>query len=161
VYRLGLREGKHEARGADGAADAAARPNHALGGDADEVQVKGAPKPSGEGAPERAPAPAPAAFTLARLKAVRTECERLTSLLEGYYTNKEQASAMLLGSWVGAWDFATGAPQQGEARVRADKLVDTMARALVTDDQTKFVIGGIGSSVMAGHDNCHYDRCVS
>jgi len=40
---------------------------------------------------------------------------------------------------------------------RSAKLVDTMARALVTDDQTTFLMGGIGSSVMAGHDNCHYD----
>jgi hypothetical protein len=41
-----------------------------------------------------------------------------------------------------------------------NKVVDTMARALVTDGQKTFLIGGIGSSVMCGHDNCHYDRLV-
>ena len=32
-----------------------------------------------------------------------------------------------------------------------------MARALVTSDQKEFIIGTIGSSVAAGHDNCNYD----
>jgi hypothetical protein len=32
-----------------------------------------------------------------------------------------------------------------------------MARALVTDEQKTFLMGGIGSSAMGGHDNCHYD----
>lgn len=74
---------------------------------------------------------------------------------------------------------------------RVAKMADTFARALVTgkeiaffcclfvhhdtqlthlllhylslilDDQTTFLMGGIGSSVMAGHDNCHYDRLVA
>eukprot|EP00804_Cyclotella_cryptica_P007639 CCRYP_015253-RA/>CCRYP_015253-RA protein AED:0.03 eAED:0.03 QI:1061/1/1/1/1/1/3/215/472 len=30
-------------------------------------------------------------------------------------------------------------------------------QALVTDEQKEFIIGTIGSSVAAGHDNCHYD----
>ncbi len=42
-------------------------------------------------------------------------------------------------------------------RARVNKIVDTMARALVTDGQKTFLIGGIGSSVMCGHNNCHYD----
>jgi hypothetical protein len=40
---------------------------------------------------------------------------------------------------------------------RTTKLVTTMARALLNPEQTKFTIGTIGSSVAAGHDNCHYD----
>ena len=39
--------------------------------------------------------------------------------------------------------------------------MDTIARALVTDNQSEFVIGTIGSSVAAGHDNCHYDSYES
>lgn len=44
---------------------------------------------------------------------------------------------------------------------RTTKLVTTMARALLNPDQTKFTIGTIGSSVAAGHDNCHYDSYES
>ena len=33
--------------------------------------------------------------------------------------------------------------------------------SLILDDQSTFLMGGIGSSVMAGHDNCHYDRLVA
>jgi hypothetical protein len=63
---------------------------------------------------------------------------------------------MLMDPWIGVWDF--DAPEnETEIHLRAAKLVDTMARALVTDDQKTFLMGGIGSSVMAGHDNCHYD----
>ena len=75
------------------------------------------------------------------------------------------------------------------AYTRVAKMADTFARALVTgkeiakacflvhhvhnshlllyylslilDDQSTFLMGGIGSSVMAGHDNCHYDRLVA
>ena len=36
---------------------------------------------------------------------------------------------------------------------RAAKLVDTMVRALVDTGRTEFVDGGIGSSIMMGHDN--------
>lgn len=44
---------------------------------------------------------------------------------------------------------------------RTTKLVTTMARAILNPDQTKFTIGTIGSSVAAGHDNCHYDSYES
>lgn len=44
---------------------------------------------------------------------------------------------------------------------RTTKLVTTMARALLNPDQTRFTIGTIGSSVAAGHDNCHYDSYES
>lgn len=44
---------------------------------------------------------------------------------------------------------------------RTTKLVTTMARALLDPEQTKFTIGTIGSSVAAGHDNCHFDSYES
>lgn len=46
-------------------------------------------------------------------------------------------------------------------RQRTSKLVTTMARAVLNPHQTKFIIGTIGSSVAAGHDNCHYDSYES
>jgi hypothetical protein len=94
-------------------------------------------------------------FTLDRLHATRTAVESLLSLLESYYTNKEQTAQMLLNAWTDPWDFDTDSNTPNS--LRTAKLVDTMARALVTDDQDTFLMGGIGSSVMAGHDNCHYD----
>lgn len=39
-----------------------------------------------------------------------------------------------------------------------DYLTDTFGIAIVNDDQDEFIIGAIGSSVMAGHDNCEYDN---
>ena len=42
-------------------------------------------------------------------------------------------------------------------RLRTSKLVSTMARAILDPRRDRFVIGTIGSSVAAGHDNCHYD----
>ena len=44
---------------------------------------------------------------------------------------------------------------------RTTKLVTTVARALLNPHQDKFIIGTIGSSVAAGHDNCHYDSYES
>ena len=44
---------------------------------------------------------------------------------------------------------------------RSTKLVTTMARALLNPEQSEFKIGTIGSSVAAGHDNCHYDSYES
>jgi len=98
-------------------------------------------------------------FTLQRLTATREECNKLVSSLDEYYSSKEQAVRMLMKPWLAAWDFDFDpTSDQTEKQDSAEaKLIDTMARALVTDDQTKFLMGGIGSSVMAGHDNCHYD----
>ena len=36
-------------------------------------------------------------------------------------------------------------------------MVDTMVRAIADETQKSFIIGAIGSSVTAGHDNCNYD----
>ena len=46
-------------------------------------------------------------------------------------------------------------------RQRTTKLISTMARALLDPHRTQFIIGTIGSSVAAGHDNCHYDSYES
>lgn len=46
-------------------------------------------------------------------------------------------------------------------RQRTIKLISTMARAVLDPYRTQFIIGTIGSSVAAGHDNCHYDSYES
>jgi hypothetical protein len=95
-----------------------------------------------------------ATFTHEHLKATRKEGEKILSSLEEYYFGKDQAFNMLMTPWAVVWDFGATAPGK---RDRTAKLVDTMARALVTDEQKTFLMGGIGSSAMGGHDNCHYD----
>ncbi|KAL9187877.1 hypothetical protein ACHAXT_006255 [Thalassiosira profunda] len=145
VYHMGLKEGKSEVRKEGG-------------GGMEDVEAKG----GGDGlANDETPAPvqAPAKggpFTLEKLKATRAEATKVVETIEQYYFSKEQATKMLMASWLGPWDY--DAPEGETAqRERNDKLIDTMARALVTEDQDTFLMGGIGSSVMAGHDNCHYD----
>lgn len=126
-----------------------------------------------------APGPAPTkvgSFTLERLHATREQATGLIAMLEEYYFSKEQTMNMLLNAWIDPWSFEGGMPPSNkipsgesvpivtttqEKYDRSAKLIDTMARALVTDDQTSFLMGGIGSSVMAGHDNCHYDSYQS
>lgn len=107
-----------------------------------------------------------------RIRATRTECNSIINLLEEYYFGKDQAYEMLVKSFIDPWDFNDDASEEeggdGDDDVdddpsfgkyhRANKLVDTMARALADDDRKRFVIGGMGSSVMAGHDNCRYDN---
>ena len=159
VYYLGLAEGKNEAIGGEnGAEDVESKAREGEGGH--EVLSPKQSSPASQSAPPPPPQPDDGknegTFTLEKLKLVREECLKLTSTLEAYYTSVDQTKDMLLKSWMDGWDF--DAPEGEPAkRLRADKLVDTMARALVTDDQSTFLIGGIGSSVMAGHDNCHYD----
>ena len=92
-------------------------------------------------------------FTIERVQNTRQAAQELITMLQEYYGGEEQAKRMMLQSWIQPWDFQldqiTG--------TKEGKLVDTMARALVTDDQEEFIIGTIGSSVAAGHDNCNYD----
>ena len=40
-------------------------------------------------------------------------------------------------------------------RQRTNKLISTIARLLLDPHRTQFIIGTIGSSAAAGHDNCH------
>ena len=93
-------------------------------------------------------------FTLERLSATRSAAQSLISMLEDYYFGTETMSKMLIKSWIGPWEF-DGTAEEMDDMVK--KLVDTMVRALVTEDQKEFIIGTIGSSVAAGHDNCQYD----
>ena len=94
-------------------------------------------------------------FTLERVQNTRQAAQSLITMLQEYYGGKEQAENMIFNSWLKPWEFGNTIDDAGSGMV--DKLVDTMARALVTDDQKEFIIGTIGSSVAAGHDNCHYD----
>jgi len=92
-------------------------------------------------------------FTLERVQNTRQAAQSLINTLQEYYGGKEQSENMMLHSWLTPWNFENTTGDNG----MVEKLVDTMARALVTDDQTDFIIGTIGSSVAAGHDNCNYD----
>jgi hypothetical protein len=117
-------------------------------------------------------------FTQEHLTATRIEATNIITLLEEYYFSKEQTNNMLLQPWLDPWSFddtdddtdaATVSSQENnvttnnnnEKQERNIKLIDTLARALVNDDQHTFLISGIGSSVFAGHDNCHYDSYQS
>ncbi len=109
-------------------------------------------------------APNGGTFTLQRLEATRAAAKSLISLIEEYYNGEVQSRKMMIESWLGPWNFNAfdnDANATEVQRNQVEKLVDTMARALVTEDQTEFLIGTIGSSVAAGHDNCHYDSYES
>ena len=148
VYHLGLERGKSEVIGELGTGDAIAK-----------KRIPWHEKVLGTSKSTPVPTTAPVnvgSFTLERLRATRVEAMKVLTLIDEYYSGKDIASRMLIDSWMDPWDF--DAPDDmPEKRDRAAKLVDTIARALVTDDQRTFLVGGIGSSVMAGHDNCHYD----
>ncbi|KAL7532064.1 hypothetical protein ACHAWF_006667 [Thalassiosira exigua] len=150
AYRLGLREGEGEAR------------SYARDAEGDVVVGKGKMfGPRGNAFSRHKGA---GTFTSERLEATRAECRKVTSLLEEYYFGKDRAKAMLMESWLDPWDFDVPPSATGDdalPRRRAEKLADTVARALVSEDQTSFLVGGIGSSVMAGHDNCRYDNYQS
>lgn len=109
-----------------------------------------------EGSKEAAQEKKSNSFTLERLLATREAANDLITMLELYYNGEEQSKNMMLESWLLPWDFD---PQTNDTDklIMKNKLVDTMARALVTNDQHEFIIGTIGSSVAAGHDNCNYD----
>jgi hypothetical protein len=98
-------------------------------------------------------------FTLERVQTTRKAAQHLISMLQEYYGGKEQSERMMFDSWLTPWDFGqnTTTIKNNFTGSLVEKLVDTMARALVTDDQKDFIIGIIGSSVAAGHDNCNWD----
>ncbi len=95
-------------------------------------------------------------FTLDRLQATREAAQNLVSMLEKYYNGADQSNNMMLESWLVPWSFDSQTNDTDKI-VMKEKIVDTMVRALVTSDQKEFIIGTIGSSVAAGHDNCNYD----
>jgi len=142
VYHMGLQHGKNDVNGeVGGAVDVKERVPWR------EEKVLVGTTTGGEPAPS---------FTVERLRATREEALKVVTMLDEYYSGKDRASRMLIDSWMDPWDFEDPGDVP-EKRDRAAKLVDTIARALVTDDQRTFIVGGIGSSVMAGHDNCHHD----
>jgi hypothetical protein len=146
VYQLGQKHGEHKIQ--ESAND---------NGDAPEENIPWHKKIMNAVASK--PTKSSGSFTLEQLKATRVEGQKILSLLEEYYFGKEQTYKMLMTSWADTFDFET--TTNTEKVASANKLVDTMARALVTDTQKTFLMGGIGSSVMAGHDNCHYDSYQS
>ena len=73
---------------------------------------------------------------ISNIKSMRKAAQDLVDMLDEYYNGKEQAEKMMLGSWLSPWEFNS-----------TDKLVDTMVRAIVNQDQDEFIIGIIGSSV--------------
>jgi hypothetical protein len=95
-------------------------------------------------------------FTLERLLATRKAAQDLVNMLQQYYGGEEQSKNMMLDAWLLPWDFDPQTNEPAKIEMK-NKIVDTITRALVTDDQTDFIIGTIGSSVAAGHDNCNYD----
>ncbi|KAL7540797.1 hypothetical protein ACHAWF_006788 [Thalassiosira exigua] len=124
----------------------------------------GGPKKSGKTSSDATPAPGGdgatgGTFAMERLRSAREAARALVDALDEYYGGADKTEGMLLGAWLDPWSFDAkeGGGGGSAARDRADKLVDTMARALVTEGQEEFVIGTIGSSVAAGHDNCAYD----
>ncbi len=119
----------------------------------EKLETSAPDKVDQEKSPEK---PADGSFTLDRLKATREAAHNLVSMLEQYYGGVDQSKNMMLNSWLLPWEFD---PQTNDTDkvVMKNKIVDTMARALVTNDQKEFIIGTIGSSVAAGHDNCNFD----
>ncbi|CAB9497032.1 expressed unknown protein [Seminavis robusta] len=94
-------------------------------------------------------------MNMQKVQAIRRKGQQLLSELEEYYSkHKGGAQSILIGpgGWANGWVFF------GKRTAREEKLVDTMARALLNPHQSVFKIGVIGSSVAAGHDNCAYDN---
>ena len=89
-------------------------------------------------------------ISIERISSMRTAAKDLIDMLEEYYGGTNNTEKMILGSWLSSWEFNS-----------TSKLVDTMARAIATEDQDTFTIGIIGSSVAAGSQNCVYDNYPS
>ena len=181
VYYLGLNEGKSEVKkeNVDSKGGTLSEAGRVFPPKAEHGLPEESPKEPKVSVPVEAPAepesPQPTDkptkpprkegfFTRERLQATRAESIKIIELLESYYSSKEQAVNMLMNSWIDPWMFEGWNDDYPEDALKMDrsmKLVDTMARALVSDDQKTFLMGAIGSSVAAGHDNCHYDNYES
>jgi hypothetical protein len=168
VYKLGMEEGKaevqHETHSNVGKAG---ENNHQSQSAVDETSTAATIATTTTTTTTTTSTKSPMKFTMSQLTAMRTECHKLIDLLDNYYFGKHQAIQMLMAPYIDPWNFdhleekGDTEKQPSPTNLRANKLVDTMLRALVTDSQTSFLMGGIGSSVMAGHDNCHYDSYES
>ena len=133
VYQLGMKTGKGESKAAEDT----------------ELKAEGEPHNTDEETPTTTTKHGPS-FTLERVQSTRHAAQTLIHSLQEYWGGQEQCEKMMLKSWLRGWNFDVRDSM-------VTKLVDTMTRALVTDDQHEFIIGTIGSSVAAGHDNCNYD----
>lgn len=173
VYKLGMEEGKAEVHQQHDDSDVEAKRQHEknkndpVAQEEGQIQNPAITKPTTTTTTTTTTPPTPPMkFTMDQLKSMRIECHKLINLLDNYYFGKDKAIAMLVNSYIEPWDFeevsttnheeSTSTSMIGTSsprKLRATKLVNTMLRALVTDSQTTFLMGGIGSSVMAGHDN--------
>ena len=102
-------------------------------------------------------------LTYERLREVRQKCHDLIGMLDQYYSgHKGGPKSVLLGEggWTNGWNYDVNDTNQVRPTLppREEKIVDTIARALLNPHQDTFIIGTIGSSVAAGHDNCRYDN---
>jgi len=88
-----------------------------------------------------------------RLNKLRDGIEKIRKLLLEYYT---VSGAMANATQILEKTFLHGPERNREMFYQGEEqLVDRFLRALLYD--RKFTVGTIGSSVTAGHDNCHYD----
>lgn len=80
------------------------------------------------------------------------------SLTEIDTSSIQEYQEMLLNYYGSKQDIVSGFFND-QYDVMVDKMSDRLAHSILT--RRKIVIGCIGSSVMAGHDNCHYDSFPS
>ena len=115
--------------------------------------------------------PKSSTLSVDQIRAAKMEGKNLIKMLDDYYsvyTKNKDGSAdaingqggahnMLMGDggWFRGWNFDKMDTDNGS---KESKLIDTMARAIVNSEQKKFIVGLMGSSVAAGHDNCRYDN---
>jgi hypothetical protein len=100
------------------------------------------------GAAAAPPTVPPGKLSKARAVAARQAALELRALLEKYYGSHSEAVL------VKAWGVPPGSKDSYHGW---STMVATFGRALVSDSQDRFIVGAIGSSVTAGHDNCNYD----
>eukprot|EP00984_Skeletonema_dohrnii_P031609 scaffold24319_cov139-Skeletonema_dohrnii-CCMP3373.AAC.2 len=176
VYKLGMEEGKAEVQheGFDGGgggindnySEVDVKQTQHENDDNKDVQEEQIKQPETTTTTTTVPPKPPMKFTMDHLTKMRTECNNLINTLNDYYYGEDKAIAMLMNSHIAPWDFneveldhvdssdeSTFVNNYPPRKLRAVKLVNTMLRALVSDSQRTFLMGGIGSSVMAGHDN--------
>uniref|UniRef100_A0A7S1AMZ6 Uncharacterized protein n=1 Tax=Noctiluca scintillans TaxID=2966 RepID=A0A7S1AMZ6_NOCSC len=142
-------------RGAEGRAPASQTPAQTSPSpQPGSLPVQGGPSKPGK-TPTLAPPPSAPQFDLVRVQAVRKVAQELRDTLEAYYGGTTTARRMmLLGGWATPW------VNSSHDSLMMVKMVDTMARALVDENQDTFIIGALGSSVVLGHGNCNYDNYV-
>ncbi|KAL7534350.1 hypothetical protein ACHAXR_005816 [Thalassiosira sp. AJA248-18] len=97
-------------------------------------------------------------FTRETLAATRSRAMQLVFTLREYYGGPKEGKVIIDPDNMSQEELEH---HHHRKRQRTTKLISTMARAILNPHQNKFTIGTIGSSVAAGHDNCHYDAYES